>query len=253
MSRRKAVSGSWLRGVVGVLGLATVLGCTQGDERTPLSLEVAQTLRDSLRRKDPPPPLVLTRALLDTVPVPQLELIYEQTDDRNFLVLHVVTSDDLAGRVEVWRNPGDQTFTFRDGMLISTRGLPEILLSGQVPAVRDGRAGPGRDGARTYVYRAGDFESANVRLACSVADQGAQQLEIVEQQYPVHHLRETCIEEQGASGPSGKIVNDYWIDSRDGRLWQSRQWLGPKTGYIQTRLLHFGLGDRRDPALMHGE
>lgn len=241
-----------------------LLGCARGDEETPLELEIGQVVRSYFAaRKGGGDDLVLTRALLNTVSVPQLEVVTEPTagsDDRElrgFLVPQYLSAGQgagqvpgqIRGRIEVWRTVDNVTFTFRDGMLVATRGLIDTMLSADVPADGVGAAGPARGGLRSYWFRAGDHEEVKITLRCQLDNLGVQKLEIVEQIYHVQHLRETCLRD-GATG--GRVVNEYWVDSRNGRLWQSRQWAGPVLGYIRTRLVHFGLADQRNTALMLG-
>ena len=234
-------------------------GCAQGPDRTPLELEVIGAIRDAVRQKTPQEPPVLTRALLNTVPVPQLEMIVERENLRDYLVPQDLgqpkpargtayrSGDGTPGRIEQWRAVDDITFTFRDGILVSSRGVPfDGLLSAEVAADGQGAAGPARGGARVMQYRAGDNETVALSLRCQLEDLGPVTLEVVEEFYPTRHLRESC------EGGGGTITNDYWVDQRDGRLWQSRQWLGPNTGYIRFRLVHLGLGPRKNVTLMRG-
>ncbi len=46
--------------------------------------------------------------------------------------------------------------------------------------------------------------------------------------------------QQRCSGGGGEVVNDYWVDSRGGLVWKSRQWAGPQIGYIRFRRLTTG-------------
>ncbi|MDA7422724.1 YjbF family lipoprotein [Tritonibacter multivorans] len=238
-------------GLMAGLGLAA---CAQGPDRTPLELEVLNAVREGIRKKTPAEPPVLTRALLNTVPVPQLEMIVERVDLRDYLVPQDLgrgtarrSGDGTPGRIEQWRAVDDITFTFRDGMLVASRGVPfDGLLSAAVAADGQGAAGPARGGARVMQYRGGDNEVFTLSLSCHLENLGPVTLEVVEEVYPTTHLRESC------EGAGGTITNDYWVDRRDGRLWQSRQWLGPNTGYIRFRLVHLGLGARKNVTLMRG-
>jgi hypothetical protein len=76
-------------------------------------------------------------------------------------------------------------------------------------------------------------DQTRLSLACSLHDLGPAPIEIVEVAHPTRHLQERC------EGGGGTVVNDYWVDSRPGRnqVWQSRQWAGPETGYVQIRQL----------------
>ena len=216
----------------GLLALAT--GCAKGPEDTPLELEIGKLVRDQLKvrwnRAEAPKPPVLTRALLDTIQEPHVEVVIENVDLRDYVTLQLAREDDLPGQIEVWRTVDNITFSFRDGMLIATRGLRGTLLSAEVAADGQGAMGPASGGQRRYTFRGDDEGAFQITLACELRELGTKSLEIVERFYSVRHLQEDC------TGPAGgKIVNDYWIDSRSGRLWQSRQWAGPTLGYIRFR------------------
>ncbi|OIQ32464.1 MAG: hypothetical protein BM562_04115 [Alphaproteobacteria bacterium MedPE-SWcel] len=222
----------WGLGAALMLGLLT--GCARGPEDTPLEIEIGQVIRDQIRlrrgKATAPKPPVLTRALLETIAEPHIEVEIEEVKLRDYLTLQVARQDDVPGRIELWRSVDNISFGFRDGMLISTRGLRGTLLSAAVPADGQGAMGPASGGLRRYEFAGDDNASYRVQLACELRDLGAEPLEIVGLIYPTQHLQEYC---RGAQG--GVILNDYWVDRRDGRLWQSRQWAGPEVGYIRVR------------------
>lgn len=218
-----------------LLGSMLITACAKGPEQTPLELEVGQVLRSNLRgwtagRAARPQPPTLTRALLDSIEEPHIEVVIEDADLRDYLTLQLARHDDQPGQIEVWRTVDNITFAFRDGMLIATRGLRGILLSAQVPADGDGVMGPASGGARSYRFRGDDEGSFDVDMACELRDLGPVRLDIVERIHDTRHLEERCTDPQG-----GRVVNEYWVDSRSGRLWQSRQWAGPAIGYIRIR------------------
>lgn len=214
--------------------LALVTACAKGPEDTPLELEIGKVVRDQIKnrwnRAEAPKPPVLTRALLDTIQDPHVEVVIEDADLRDYVTLQLAREDDLPGQLEVWRTVDNITFSFRDGMLVATRGLRGTMLSAQVAADGQGAMGPASGGQRRYKFRGDDEGSFQITLACELHELGTKTLEIVERFYSVRHVQEECTGPQG-----GQITNDYWIDSRSGRLWQSRQWAGPSIGYIRFR------------------
>ncbi|MBT8154493.1 YjbF family lipoprotein [Epibacterium ulvae] len=216
-----------------LVGLALLAACAKGPERTPLEVEIFSTIREqiALRRapKQERPPL--TRALLDTLGSPYIEVTLEANGIFAYLQPQLVRRDDGPGEVVHWVTEDQVSVTLRDGILIATRGLRGDLLSASTLAQSGGPQGPEGRGARLFDLRFGDHESKTLEMACTVADLGAEPLEIVEITYATHHLQETC------EGANGRIVNDFWVDSRTGRVWQSRQWAGPLNGYIRIRQL----------------
>ncbi len=215
------------------LMLVGIAACSKGPERTPLEVELFKTIGQQIALRRAPkterPPL--TRALLDTINSPYIEVTLEEVDIFAYLQPQLVRRDDGPGQVVHWVTEDQVSVSLRDGILIATRGLRGDLLSASTLARSGGAQGPQGQGARVFDLRYGDHESRRVHLACSVVDLGATPLEIVEITYATRHLQEHC------EGENGKIVNDFWVDSRSGRVWQSRQWAGPLNGYIRIRQL----------------
>ncbi len=216
-----------------LIGAAFLGACAKGPEKTPLEVEIFQPIGEQIALRRAPkvarPPL--TRALLDTVNGPYIEVTIESSDVFAYLTPQLVRRDDTPGEVVSWVTEDAVTVALRDGILIATRGLRGDLLSASTLARSGGLQGPQGQGPRVFDLRTGDLESRQVHLACAVTDLGPKTLEIVEITYDTRHLQEYC------EGESGVVVNDFWVDSRTGRVWQSRQWAGPQTGYIRIRQL----------------
>ncbi|MGR3762371.1 YjbF family lipoprotein (plasmid) [Roseobacteraceae bacterium NS-SX3] len=220
--------------ITGVLAAALLAaGCAQGPEKAPLEVEIFQTIRQqiALRRAPKPERPPLTRAALDTVEGAHIEVTIEESGVFAYLSQQLVRRDGHPGEIVVWRTEDNVTLAMRDGMLVATRGLGDDILSASVPADGQGLQGPAHGGARSFEIRGLDNGSRRLTLACERRDLGPETIEIVEIRYATRHLQERC------EGAGGVIVNDYWADSRSGRIWQSRQWAGPETGYLRIRQL----------------
>ena len=209
-------------------------GCARGPEKTPAELEVLQAVGQQItrRRNAPPPPVELTRALLDQQTQAYIEVTIENRDAKAYLTRSLTRRDSSPGAIEVWRTQDNVSLALRQGMVIASRGLGGGLLSAQVPAA-EAAGGPARGGARRYTVRANGNGLTVLNMACSLQDLGPAPVEIVGITHPARHLQERCV------GGGGVVVNDYWVDSRPGRtqVWQSRQWAGPETGYVRIRQL----------------
>lgn len=228
------MTGSGFRGgMVGALAAVLVLGACSGGRDVPtLNLQIITAAREAVaaRRTPPPAPPKLTRAYLDTQKGSFLEATVERTGQLAFLEINLRRRDGLPGEITVWRTNDNVTLAMRNGVLIATRGLPGDMISSEVQ-VRDGVQGPAGSGARVQTYLAGANQAVPLRLACTVTDLGPEPVTIVELTHPTRHLRERC------EGGGGTVTNDYWVDSRAGIVWQSRQWAGPNTGYLRLRRL----------------
>ena len=215
----------------GLLGLAVLVGCNQGPDGPSLQLELfqlASAKAGSIGKKEveaETPPL--TRAALDTLTEPYLEVTLEKRDIVAYLSQQQQRRDDTPGLIEVWRTTDDITLTLRSGVLVASRGMGDDILSASALVA----AGPGpiSGGERRYQIRGLDNQAQSLTMACTLQDLGPETVEIVELRHATRHLQERC------EGGGGLVVNDYWVDSRSGRVWQSRQWAGPTIGYLRIR------------------
>ncbi|CUH89812.1 hypothetical protein PH5382_03765 [Phaeobacter sp. CECT 5382] len=218
--------------LVALLGLA---GCSKGPGEASAEVELSQAIREAIAKKraPKPQPLQISRALLDQLGQPHIEVTVESHDLTGYLGLVLTRQDDFPGEITVWRSSDNNSLAFRNGMLIASRGLGGNLLSARVPA-QNGIVGPASDGARSYQLRHGDNVARQVDMACELRDLGAEQLKIIGRSYATRHIQEYC---EGApqDGRPTVVVNDYWVDSRRDKVWKSRQWAGPEIGYLRIR------------------
>ena len=212
--------------------LLWLAACSGGADRPPGNLQVIEAMRAVATARLAPkverPPL--TRAALDTLEGAFLEVTVENRDALAYLFVQLQRRDSLPGLITVWRTEDDATMAMRNGVLIATRGFGGDLLSSSTE-VAEGRPGPAGSGQRLMQIRTRDNKQVALAMACDLADLGPEIIVIVERRHPTRHLQETC------EGGGGRVVNDYWVDSRSGLVWQSRQWGGPYVGYVRTRQL----------------
>lgn len=222
-------------------------GCSSGEGSTPLYEQILGAARGAVaqnqaRRSDAARP-PLTRAALDQVEGSFIEVTLERTGQFAYLFESAKRSDGEPGRIVQWRTEDNVTLTLREGVLIATRGLGGGMVSSKVN-VATGRMGPSSGGQKLHLIRTGEPGEARLNLICELQDLGAETVTIVERAHPARHLREDCAASGGTvSGGNGRggdrVVNDYWVDSRAGIIWQSRQWGGPNIGYMRIRRLTY--------------
>lgn len=223
-----------LRMALAVTVLVGLSACSKGPDGTPLEVELVQNLRQSIKKRRQPEVerAPVTRAALDaTVKGAFIEVTIEETEVFAYLSQQLIKHDDFPGEVVVWRSEDNVILAMRDGVLVGSRGLRNNLLSASALVQVGGVKGPSGQGQRLFEVAALDNESVTFALACEVVDLGAETIEIVELSYTTRHLQERC------EGSDGRVVNDYWMDSRSGHIWQSRQWAGPEVGYLRIRQL----------------
>lgn len=222
-------------------GLGAVLllaACAGGNEERPSQLQLFDITRASIAAKQAgkaqPARPPLTRAALDTVEIAAIEVTLERRDIFAYLFVETERRDDSPGRITVWRTEDDVTVSVRNGVVIATRGLGGDILSSAVQVSGDA-PGPSGSGERIQMIRGLDNKEQRLVLSCELVDLGPDPVTIVELTYPTRHLQERC--EGGVSVGGGEIVNDYWVESARGMVWQSRQWAGPHIGYMRLRRL----------------
>ena len=208
-------------------------GCSGGTATTPLYTQIGGAVRATIaaRKAGRAPRAEVTRAQLDTLTDPFLEVTVERRDILAYLFISTIRRDDSPGEIVQWRSDDDATITMRNGVLIATRGIGGDMISSVVP-VAEGVTGPAHGGERRHDIRTGNLQIAQLVLACDLTDLGPETIVIVERAHRTRHLAERCAAEGG-----GVVENDYWVDSARGIVWQSRQWAGPHIGYLRTRRL----------------
>lgn len=215
--------------------IALLTACSGGTETATTqsaSLGAMAKLAIAQRKaKQNPPELpTLTRSLLDGLSTPSLEVISTKRGQTAYLIPTQVRKGNST--VVVWSTGGNNQVILRDGILIGTRGLGNDIASADVtPALNAVRTQDSSAGQRVMYFR-NDLNGVDrMSLSCEVHNLGAESLEIVGRNFPTVHLREDC------SNGSGQFANHYWVDRRDGTVWQSRQWGGTASGYFDLRLL----------------
>lgn len=212
-------------------------GCGGGNEVRPLELQIIDAGRQIIaerrggRVKIARP--ALTRAALDTVKRSAIEVTLERRDIFAYLFIDAERRDSGDGKITVWRSEDNVSLAMRNGILIATRGLGGDVLSSTVQVSGDA-PGPAASGAHVQRIRTLDNKERALTLSCDLVDLGPEIIEIVELKHPTRHLQQRC---EGGEGDDGQVVNDYWVDSRAGLIWQSRQWAGPYIGYMRLRRL----------------
>lgn len=218
--------------ICGLVLIGALSACSKGEEQTTLLTEIAATAKTRFAKKEPAAaPPTLTRAALQQLDIPLLEATIENRGDTAYLAPQRQRNDSRPGALTVWRSGDDVTLTLRDGVLIATRGLRDDLLSASTLVTSGGAEGPSRNGPRRFVLHHGANQDIAFAFQCTQTRLGPETVDVLGKAYRTTHLRETC------QGDDGQIQNDYWIDSQNGTIRQSRQWAGPTIGYIMLRVL----------------
>jgi Group 4 capsule polysaccharide lipoprotein gfcB, YjbF len=213
--------------VFGLMVTATLSACSVGDDVPSLELQIIDALRASIAEKTAPRPMriVVNRAMLDGLDGSYLEVTLERNDQRGYLTIDATRRDGQPGKITVWRTLDNVSLAMRNGMLIAVNGIGGGIASSSVLASGD-TPGPAYDGEHVYYIRGLDNKEIRLSMACEVVQIGTESVEIVEHIHATRHVQERC------AGGGGTVVNDFWVDSSAGLVWQSRQWAGPNIGYL---------------------
>lgn len=187
--------------------------CGNSEERTPL-LVLAGAARDYLRPSAAPAapdPNRIARAALERLQEPVTLAVLEDAN----AVAAMVPYGENAG-VVTWTTIDSQTISLSGPRVVATRGLGADLMALENPG-----------GARP-VYHFLDAANDAYRVApvCRATEDARERItltsgEVVE----TRRVVETC------KGDDASFTNLYWYES-GGQVRRSRQWLGPKTGYV---------------------
>lgn len=174
----------------------------------------------SVRGTAPAAPPKLTREILSQVLTPVM-VVRVASRGQQALIGQVETNGD----VETWSTVDDITISFRNGVVVATRGLGADLMAAAGPSGRQ-LVSSGSDFSRIHTTLNGLDQPVKRELFCKTSHQGVQNIDIVEISYRATHIVETCTTD------GGSIQNDYWIDTA-GKIRKSRQWIGQEIGYLE--------------------
>jgi hypothetical protein len=129
------------------------------------------------------------------------------------------------GDVETWASPEGQTLSFRQGILIATRGFGPDLMQSAGPTIGQIASGSGSY-SRIYEYLDGADQNLRRKFDCSLSGHGSATITVVERQHTTRLVRETCV------GNGADFTNEYWFEGGN-FLRKSNQLLVPEWGVLE--------------------
>jgi hypothetical protein len=141
------------------------------------------------------------------------------------------------GRI-IQDNGAEQTFasqsgftaSYRDGLLIATRGLGDDLMASDTGQVRQVLAAGGGTAQRAVDFL-DDFDRIEtIRFDCQIVAQGQEVVDLGLRQPSLSKFEETC------TSPKLVFANIYWLDST-GSILQSRQFVSQTVAYLRVNRL----------------
>lgn len=221
--------------LIGACVVAALLTACGSESDAPGSLPkmALSTVADAFksRRAGPPQKIVLSAEQLAQINQPVLQIHPESLGGTDFLQRVGSRRDSGLGVVDVWKSSDDAQIFLRNGVVVGSRGIGGDIISADANVTIRALSGQAeRNGVRTYVISDGDVTTTEYRFRCTVERVGSENLTLFNQVFRTIHMREKCI-----GGPDGDklLSNDYWVQSSDGFVRKSRQWIGPRIGYFE--------------------
>ena len=131
------------------------------------------------------------------------------------------------GVSQTFSGPGGFTYTLRDGMLVSTRGLGDDLMAADARQSRAAlRAGGGR-ATRVLETLDGADRIVQAEFSCTITAAGTEAVDLGTRRVEARRFDENCRN-------AGLIFdNIYWLDAT-GRIVSSRQFAGRSVAYLRS-------------------
>lgn len=205
----------------GLVSLLVLAGCGNQTEISPVLGAMAGAAKALTKGKAAAAPAAeVTRADLAKLGVPVIKGEMKSGNATFYLVPIAV-----KGNVQTWSTSDDLTVTFRDGVMVETRGFGPDIMQSTGPSLAQLRAGSGSH-KRSYTYLDGGDQLVRYSYECSVHFAGAASITVVAQQHTTTRVVENC------TGKQGDFTNEYWFEN-DGKLRKSKELLVPQWGHLE--------------------
>jgi uncharacterized lipoprotein YajG len=134
--------------------------------------------------------------------------------------------------VETWLAVDNISLSFREGVLVGSRGLGFDLMAGDAANTLTAISGQGVPVYRRQMrYLTGDHQSTYLMAGCSMDNAG---VEIVSGQRLLR-MEEKCTARRDV------FTNIFWLNA-SGRIVETRQWVSPEIGYFRSSLTNARAG-----------
>lgn len=223
------------RRVAGALALAGLAACSSSGDSTPERLAplIQQSVLGDLlgTEEAPPAPPVFTRAQLNEVPFATIAV---KDDDGNRA--YVVPVSDNGGYL-VYQDAARSGVIMRGGLVTATQGqsydLQAVRHAADDPIVTPTPVAEWPQRVfRNYQFNLyGGAKDFQITTSCRYEAVARERIEIVELFFDTVRMVETC------SNTERSFQNTYWADPNSGFIWKSRQWLGPRRGFMEIEII----------------
>lgn len=212
-----------------IAGLAALVlaGCGNDVNRGNMSQVLKSSLPFASKKSAPAPQALNVPQVLANTTAPLSLIVQKDLNNARVLVLQI----EQNGPYRTYSTAGKQTVTFRQGLVTSTRGLGNDMMSASVSEslALIGARKPGK-AKRTLRYLDGANNTITFDFDCELFVTGAEQLKQGVISASATELTENCVSD------SRKFTNTYLVDS-SGMILSSRQWIAPLQGYYDIKVL----------------
>ena len=147
----------------------------------------------------------------------------------------VMTAASENGGYITYLSALQQSLTLRGARITASRGLGFDLLALRAPGDPLSALTPLRNWpasvTRTYLFPADGPEGQAVTVTCTFEAGPPGRIEIVEVAHVGTEVTERC------TGGGVRFDNWYFVGAGSGRVWASRQWLGPDQGVVELEVV----------------
>lgn len=133
--------------------------------------------------------------------------------------------------VETWRTAKGVTLSFRDGLLIGSRGLNEDMMGADLIGVQDALATGTGSTQRKHAFLDSEDQIIFDEATCEVSTVGPEDIVTAAGPTPTIKIDEVC------KGTLMLFTNSYWFDELGGEMLQSQQVLARGVGFIKVNKL----------------
>lgn len=186
-----------------LLAIAFGLGGCGSDHDATTGQRLIQSARTQImkgRSKGTAAPAI-TRQALSAFTTPMIMAEIPTTGLTTFLVPYAQNGD-----VETWATADDKTISFRQGIMVATRGFGPDIMQAVAPTAKQLAAGAGSF-ERAYYYLDGADQTQRYTYQCTLSSAGPEQITVVDMQHSTRHVLESC------AGEIGNFVNEYWFEN----------------------------------------
>lgn len=134
------------------------------------------------------------------------------------------------GSDQTWASQSGFTASYRDGLLVATRGLGNDLMASDTGQVRAVLAQGGGHAQRAVDFLDDYDQIETVRFECEIVAQGREVVDLGLRQPELAKYEEEC------SSPKLVFTNVYWLDDA-GAILQSRQFVSQTVAYLRSNRL----------------